>query len=54
MNEIYYKEGLHDLIEKTLIDAISRLSAARTCNCGSALDGGFHGDPPAWLKRRAS
>ncbi|WJR65821.1 MTAP family purine nucleoside phosphorylase [Neorhizobium sp. CSC1952] len=54
MNEIYYKEGLHDLIEKTLIDAISGISSERACNCGHALDGGFHGHPPAWLKRRAS
>lgn len=51
MNEIYYKEGLHDLIEKTLIEAISGLSTERTCNCAKALDGGFHGTPPACIKR---
>lgn len=54
MNEIYYKEGLHDLIEKTLIDAISQVSAERSCTCGHALDGGFHGHPPAWLKRKVA
>ena len=52
MNEIYYKEGLHDLIEKTLIDAIAGVSAVRNCTCGHALEGGFHGQPPAWLKRK--
>lgn len=52
MNEIYYKEGLHDLIEKTLIDAVSAVSVGRSCGCGHALDGGFHGEPPAWLKRK--
>lgn len=51
MNEIYYKGGLHDLIEKTLIEAIAGLSQERTCNCAKALDGGFHGTPPAWIKR---
>ncbi|WP_011581730.1 MULTISPECIES: methylthioadenosine phosphorylase [Chelativorans] len=52
MNEIYYKEGLHDLIEKTLIDAIAGVSGERTCACARALEGGFHGHPPAWLKRK--
>jgi len=52
MNEIYYKEGLHDLIEKTLIDAIAGVSDERSCTCGRALEGGFHGQPPAWLKRK--
>jgi len=53
MNDIYYKEGLHDLIEKILIDAIAGISSDRsTCTCGTALEGGFHGQPPAWLKRK--
>lgn len=53
MNDIYYKEGLHDLIEKTLIEAISGVSTDRsTCTCGTALEGGFHGQPPVWLKRK--
>jgi 5'-methylthioadenosine phosphorylase len=54
MNEIYYKEGLHDLIEKTLIEAISGISTDRTCTCGTALNGGFHGQPPVWLKRKVA
>ncbi|MBX3531902.1 MAG: hypothetical protein KF849_14940 [Rhizobiaceae bacterium] len=53
MNDEYYKDGLHDLIEATLADAIAGVSTARTCNCGSALEGGFHGEPPKWLKRRS-
>ncbi len=50
MNDAYYTDGLHDLIEKTLIDAIGAVSHDRTCNCGNALKGGFHGTPPSWLK----
>ncbi|MEI5682569.1 MTAP family purine nucleoside phosphorylase [Mesorhizobium sp. CGMCC 1.15528] len=53
MNEIYYKQGLHDLIEKTLIEAISALSTERSCNCRNALVGGFHGEPPAWMKAKS-
>jgi 5'-methylthioadenosine phosphorylase len=53
MNDAYYKEGLHDLIERTLIDAIAGVSIDRTCNCGNALMGGFHGEPPAWLKSKS-
>lgn len=52
MNDAYYREGLHDLIEKTLIDAIGTISDERTCNCGNALVGGFHGAPPTWLKSK--
>lgn len=51
MNETYYREGLHDLIEKTLIDTFSTLTPVRSCRCHSALDGGFHGAPPEWLGR---
>ena len=53
MNDAYYKEGLHDLIERTLIDAIAGVSTDRACNCGNALTGGFHGDPPVWLKSKS-
>lgn len=53
MNETYYQDGLHDLIEKTLSDAISGISDVRACNCSSALKGGFHGKPPAWLNSRS-
>lgn len=52
MNDAYYREGLHDLIEKTLIDAIGTVSHERDCNCRNALVGGFHGVPPAWLKSK--
>lgn len=51
MNETYYREGLHDLIESALIDAFTTLSPVRGCRCHNALDGGFHGTPPAWLGR---
>jgi 5'-methylthioadenosine phosphorylase len=50
MNDSYYREGLHDLIERTLIDAIAAIPAQRGCSCRSALRGGFHGTPPSWLK----
>ena len=52
MNDSYYRDGLHDLIEKTLIDAVSGISHDRTCNCRNALMGGFHGRPPAWLNSK--
>jgi len=51
MNETYYREGLHDLVEDIIIDAVSTVPAERSCTCGSALKGGFHGTAPAWLKR---
>ncbi|HTJ56076.1 MAG TPA: MTAP family purine nucleoside phosphorylase [Devosiaceae bacterium] len=50
MNDIYYKQGLHDLIETIIAEAVAGISANRSCNCGSALQNGFHGTPPAWLK----
>lgn len=53
MNDTYYKEGLHDLIERTLIDAIAGISTERTCNCSNALMGGFNGEPPAWLRSKS-
>jgi 5'-methylthioadenosine phosphorylase len=52
MNDAYYKEGLHDLVEASIADAIAGISQTRTCGCGSALKGGFHGQPPAWLKSK--
>jgi 5'-methylthioadenosine phosphorylase len=51
MNEVYYREGLHDRIETILIEAVSKISHHRNCACGSALKGGFHGTPPAWLRK---
>ncbi len=49
MNDAYYSEGLHDRIEQALIEAVARLPDARSCNCGRALRGGFHGRRPGWL-----
>lgn len=50
MNDAYYREGLHDLVEKTIASAIEGLSHDADCGCRHALKGGFHGQPPAWLK----
>lgn len=49
MNDAYYTGGLHDLIEKALIDAVAILPEERACHCGRALHGGFHGKRPRWL-----
>ncbi|NDB20265.1 MAG: hypothetical protein EB020_05240, partial [Proteobacteria bacterium] len=49
MNDEYYAGGLHDRIEKALIDAMARLPDHRGCKCGQALRGGFHGQRPGWL-----
>ena len=49
MNDAYYSEGLHDRIEQALIDTVARLPDTRTCTCGQALRGGFHGRRPGWL-----
>ena len=53
MNDIYYREGLHDLVEQIIIATVSGLTAPRHCACGTALHHGFHGTPPAWLQRTA-
>ncbi|MSQ52182.1 MAG: S-methyl-5'-thioadenosine phosphorylase [Betaproteobacteria bacterium] len=50
MNDEYYAGGLHDRIERALIDAVARLPEQRGCKCGHALQGGFHGQRPGWLK----
>ncbi len=50
MNDEYYAGGLHDRIEQALIDAVAHLPEHRTCQCGHALRGGFHGVRPGWLK----
>jgi 5'-methylthioadenosine phosphorylase len=51
MNDLYYTGGLHDLIEKSIIDGVAQMPAARQCTCGQALRNGFHGLRPVWLKR---
>jgi 5'-methylthioadenosine phosphorylase len=51
MNDLYYTGGLHDLIEKSITDAVERMPAERQCTCGQALRSGFHGVRPGWLKR---
>jgi 5'-methylthioadenosine phosphorylase len=50
MNETYYAEGLHTLVETIILDTIACYEAAGNCNCRQALKGGLHGTPPAWLK----
>ncbi len=51
MNDMYYTDGLHKLIEDIIIDTARLLNgAARSCGCGHALRGGFHGTRPDWLK----
>ena len=50
MNDEYYAGGLHDRIEKALIEAVAHLPEHRGCKCGHALRGGFHGQRPGWLK----
>lgn len=52
MNDAYYREGLHDLVEKAIADTVAGISDHRDCNCKHSLKGGFHGSPPAWLKSR--
>ncbi|MSU92077.1 S-methyl-5'-thioadenosine phosphorylase [Rhodobacteraceae bacterium 2CG4] len=52
MNESYYSDGLHDLIEKVIISAFKGHSPERVCTCRTALDGGFHGSPPEWFRSR--
>lgn len=51
MNDAYYEGGLHDRIEQALMNTIAELPAMRTCRCGTALRGGFHGTRPSWLKQ---
>lgn len=49
MAEFYYTGGLHDRVEKAITDAVATMPAERTCKCGQALSGGFHGKRPTWL-----
>ena len=49
MAEFYYTGGLHDRVEQAITDAVAQMPAARSCGCGTALKGGFHGKRPAWL-----
>lgn len=51
MNDSYYAGGLHDLVERILIDAGEAMRSLTQpgCGCRTALTGGFHGTPPAWL-----
>jgi len=50
MNDAYYTKGLHDLVESIIADTVAEITHERTCNCGAALKGGFHGVPPKWLQ----
>lgn len=51
MNDAYYRGGLHDLVERILIEAMEAIHALPLsgCGCRTALTGAFHGTPPAWL-----
>jgi 5'-methylthioadenosine phosphorylase len=50
MNETYYAEGLHTLVEAIIADTIHSYENDGGCACRQALKGGLHGKPPAWLK----
>jgi 5'-methylthioadenosine phosphorylase len=52
MNDAYYRGGLHDLVERILIDAMAAIDALPDsgCGCRTALSGAFHGAPPPWLR----
>jgi 5'-methylthioadenosine phosphorylase len=56
MFDFYLSSGLQQQIENATIAALDHLPAERTCPCARALDQGFHGVEPEWLKpfRRAS
>lgn len=50
MVDFYYGSGFHDRVEDAIRAALATLSGQeRACGCGRALEGAFHGTPPAWL-----
>ncbi len=51
MVEFYYTGGLHARVEQAITDAVTHMPTLRTCGCGAALKGGFHGTRPTWLTR---
>jgi len=52
MVDFYYGSGFHAGIERAIRAAIVGLPAKRRCACGMALEGAFHGTPPAWFTPR--
>lgn len=49
--EQYYGEGVHDLVEDIIAEALLKLvNLEKECSCPSGLKDGFHGKPPEWLK----
>ncbi|MFN8525294.1 MAG: MTAP family purine nucleoside phosphorylase [Chloroflexota bacterium] len=52
MADFYYGSGFHTRVEHAIRSAVASLPNKRDCRCGTALDGAFHGTPPAWFTPR--
>jgi 5'-methylthioadenosine phosphorylase len=52
MVDFYYGSGFHAQIEDVIRAALKGMPEERACGCGRALQGAFHGTPPAWLRAR--
>jgi 5'-methylthioadenosine phosphorylase len=52
MVDFYYGSGFHDRVEAAIRGALRALPSERGCGCGRALEGAFHGQPPAWFTPR--
>jgi 5'-methylthioadenosine phosphorylase len=53
MVDFYYGSGFHARVEDAIRAALLALPSERQCGCGRALDGAFHGTPPAWFSARS-
>ena len=52
MVDFYYGSGFHGRVEAAIGAALRALPAQRSCSCGHALRGAFHGTPPDWFVAR--
>jgi 5'-methylthioadenosine phosphorylase len=52
MVDFYYGSGFHERVEAAMRAALRAVADERTCACGRALDGAFHGQPPDWFVPR--
>jgi 5'-methylthioadenosine phosphorylase len=53
MVDFYYGSGFHARVESAIRQALGTLAGQeRACGCGRALEGAFHGTPPAWFTAR--
>jgi 5'-methylthioadenosine phosphorylase len=50
MFDMYLSSGLQQQVEAATIGALDLFPAERACSCARALDHGFHGVEPEWLK----